>query len=346
MIQVSIAGGTGYTAGELLRLLLRHPRVEIKSVSSNSCAGERVDSVHRDLLGETDLKFTREVGDADVLFLCLGHGLSQEFLYTHSISQDCRIIDLGNDFRNKPRFDDRLFVYGITELNRDRIRKSHSVANPGCLATAIILAMAPLAARGLLVDDMHAHTVTGSTGAGRMLSDYTHYSYRESNVTIYKNFEHQHIEEIMGALSAVAVDGADARDVTDSAGVGSSVSGVAGALPALQWVPMRGPFTRGIMASVYTKWHGSMSEGDLIQHFADFYESSAFVHVSDKQVSLKEVVNTNKCLLHVEFHNGYVHVTSVLDNLLKGASGQAVQNMNVMCKIDEVLGLQLKGSAF
>ncbi|WP_028884691.1 N-acetyl-gamma-glutamyl-phosphate reductase [Taylorella asinigenitalis] len=333
MIQVSIAGGSGYTAGELLRLLVRHPQVEIKSVSSTSSAGERIDTVHRDLLGETDLKFTREVGDADVLFLCLGHGLSQEFLYTHSISQDCRLVDLGNDFRNKPRFDDREFIYGITELNRARIRKSHSVANPGCLATSIILAMAPLAALGLIVDDMHAHTVTGSTGAGRIPNDWTHYSYREANVTIYKNFEHQHIEEIMGALNAVAVEGrADGEK--------------AGALPPLQWVPMRGPFTRGIIASVYTKWNGTMSEEALIKHFCDFYESSAFVHVSDKQVSLKEVVNTNKCLLHVEFHNGYVHVTSIIDNLLKGASGQAVQNMNVMCGLDETLGLQLKGTAF
>lgn len=324
MINVSIAGGTGYTAGELLRILLRHPEVHIESVISTTSAGTRVEEMHRDLLGETDLVFTDRFNNPDVIFLCLGHGLSRAFLEKNELPAHCKVIDLGNDFRNEPVFGDREFVFGLCEANGDQVRQATNVANPGCFATTILLALLPLASRNLLQDEIHVHAITGSTGAGKRPGDTTHFSYRDSNVSVYKPFTHQHLEEIQHTLTGAGNDG----------------------LPQVNFVPMRGDFTRGIFASVYTKWDGSLSEAEAITLFKEYYQSSPFVFVSDKPISLKEVVNTNKGLLHIEFHNGYIHITSITDNLVKGASGQAVQNMNLMFGLDETTGLKLKGSAF
>lgn len=324
MIKVSIAGGTGYTAGELLRILLRHPQVEIESVISTTSVGMPVAEVHRDLLGETDLCFTGTFNHPDVIFLCLGHGLSREFLTMNTLPQGCKIIDLGNDFRNEPFFEGKEFTFGLCELNKEKIRNADQVANPGCFATSIMLALLPLAAENLLKEEIHVHAITGSTGAGKKPGETTHFSYRDNNLSVYKPFTHQHLEEIGNTLIAA----------------GNSN------LPQINFVPMRGNFTRGIFASVYTKWMGTMSEKEMIERYKAYYASSPFVFVSDKSISLKEVVNSNKGLLHIDFHNGYIHITSIIDNLVKGASGQAVQNMNLMFGLDETTGLKLKGTAF
>jgi N-acetyl-gamma-glutamyl-phosphate reductase len=324
MINVSIAGGTGYTAGELLRILLRHPEVNIESVISTTSVGMPVVEMHRDLLGETDLVFSETFHQPDVIFLCLGHGLSRAFLNDNNIPSACRIIDLGNDFRNDPVHNDRNFVFGLCEQNREQIRTANSIANPGCFATTIMLALLPLASRNLVTDEIHVHAITGSTGAGKKPAETTHFSYRDNNISVYKPFTHQHLEEIANTLT--------------SAGNNN--------LPQINFVPMRGDFTRGIFASVYTKWNKSLSESAVIDLYEEYYRSSPFVFVSRQPISLKEVVNTNKGLLHIEFHNGYIHITSIIDNLVKGASGQAVQNMNLMFGLDETTGLRLKGNAF
>lgn len=324
MINVSIAGGTGYTAGELLRILIHHPKVNIESVISTTSAGKRIDSVHRDLLGETDLIYSDTFKNPDVIFLCLGHGLSREFLEKNKLPTDCKIIDLGNDFRNRPKFGDREFVFGLCEQNREKIRKADNVANPGCFATTIILALLPLASKNLIADEVHVHAITGSTGAGKRPGETTHFSYRDNNISVYKPFTHQHLEEIGNTLTEE----------------GNS------SIPQINFIPMRGDFTRGIFASIYTKWNGNMSAEDTIIFFKEYYADSPFVFVSDEPISLKEVINTNKCLLHIEFYNGYIYITSISDNLIKGASGQAVQNMNLMFGLEESLGLKLKGSGF
>lgn len=324
MIKVSIVGGTGYTAGELLRILIHHPQVQIESVVSSTSVGVSFSSVHRDLVGETDLVFSDSIGNPDVLFLCLGHGLSQKFLSTTTIPDSCKVIDLGNDFRLESTFQERTFEYGLCELNKQAIQQASNIANPGCFATSILLALLPLAHWKQLTNEVHIHAITGSTGAGKKPSDTTHFSYRDSNVSVYKAFTHQHLGEIKQALSM-----GKTQDV-----------------PEIQFVPMRGDFTRGIFASVYTKWEGKQSEQEVIDYYKNYYKDSPFVFVSDEDISLKEVVNTNKALLHISFHNGYIHITSIIDNLVKGASGQAVQNMNLMCGLDEREGLFLKGSAF
>lgn len=324
MINVSIAGGTGYTAGELLRILLHHPEVNIESVISTTSAGMPVAEMHRDLLGETDLLFSDRFSNPDLIFLCLGHGLSRSFLQENNLPASCRIIDLGNDFRNEPHYGERAFVFGLCELNRERIRRAANVANPGCFATSIMLALLPLAAKNLLTDEIHVHAITGSTGAGKRPGETTHFSYRDNNISVYKPFTHQHLTEIGNTLT-------DAGNRTT---------------PQINFVPMRGDFTRGILASVYTRWDGAMSEAEVIESYKACYASSPFVFVSDKPISLKEVVNSNKGLLHIEFHNGYIHITSIIDNLVKGASGQAVQNMNLMFGLEETMGLKLKGTAF
>lgn len=357
MIKVSIVGGTGYTAGELLRILLRHPNVQIESVISSTSAGTPVAEMHRDLLGETDLMFTDRFHQPDVIFLCLGHGLSRSFLQENNVPATCRVIDLGNDFRNEPLFSDREFVFGLCELNREQIRSCRNVANPGCFATSILLALLPLAAHNLLRDEVHVHAITGSTGAGKRPGETTHFSYRDSNISVYKAFTHQHLEEIRRTLASTTkagnpASGANsglstiASNPANTLNAGNPGNPMNTALPAINFVPMRGDFTRGIFASLYTRWHGTMSEAEAIQLFKSYYEPSPFVFVSDQPISLKEVVNTNKALLHVGFHNGNIHITSIIDNLLKGASGQAVQNMNLMFGLDEATGLKLKGSAF
>jgi len=324
-IRVAIAGGTGYTGGELFRILLNHPEVEIVAATTTSSEGTPVAAVHRDLIGETDLRFGTELCDPDVLFLCLGHGISRQFIDTHVISPKTRIIDLGNDFRLEPDYAGRHFVYGLCESARDEIAGAHDVANPGCFATAIQLAVLPLAASGKLLDEVHVTAITGSTGAGKKTGETTHFSYRDNNISIYKLFAHQHLAEIKKNLTAVS-----------DAGNGVKVN----------FVPMRGDFTRGIFASVYTRAVEGMSVEEYVKLYEGYYGKSPFVFVSDEGISLKEVVNTNKALLHLELHDGYVHISSVIDNLVKGAAGQAVENMNLMFGFPEDLGLHLKPSAF
>ena len=323
MIRAAIAGGTGYTGGELLRILLHHPEADVVSVLTTSADGKPVTSVHRDLIGDTDLCFGTELNDPDVLFLCLGHGLSREFIDTHSIGSGCRIIDLGNDFRLDADYAGRHFVYGLTESARVEIRSAGNIANPGCFATAIQLALLPLATNGLIRDEVHASAVTGSTGAGKKPGETTHFSYRDNNLSIYKLFSHQHLAEIR-----------------------KNIGSISGSIPTVNFVPFRGDFTRGIFASVYTRAAGGMTEEAYVRLFEDYYSSSPSVFHSAEPVSLKEVVNTNKALLHAELHDGYIHISSVIDNLLKGAAGQAVQNMNLMFSLPEDCGLRLKPSAF
>ncbi len=324
-IRVAIAGGTGYTGGELFRILLNHPCVEIVAATTTSSEGTPVASVHRDLLGETDLCFGKELNEPDVIFLCLGHGISRQFVDTHDISPDCRIIDLGNDFRLDGDYAGRHFVYGLCESAREEVCKAHDVANPGCFATAIQLATLPLAAEGLIHDEIHVTAITGSTGAGKKPGETTHFSYRSDNISIYKLFTHQHLAEIRQNLSRVSEAGDE---------------------PVVNFVPLRGDFTRGIFASVYTRAAEGWEEADYQKLYEDYYAASPFVFHSREGISMKEVVNTNKGLVHVEVHDGYVHIASAIDNLVKGAAGQAVQNMNLMFGLPEDMGLRLGSSAF
>lgn len=328
-IRAAIAGGTGYTGGELFRILLNHPDVEIVAATTTSSEGTPVASVHRDLLGETDLCFGKDLNDPDVIFLCLGHGISRQFVDTHEIKPECRIIDLGNDFRLDGEYAGRNFVYGLCESAREEIRKSHDVANPGCFATAIQLATIPLAAAGLIIDEIHVTAITGSTGAGKKPGETTHFSYRSDNISIYKLFTHQHLAEIKKNLAAVSTSASSA----DSGFI-------------VNFVPLRGDFARGIFASAYTRAVEGMSQEDYRKIFEDYYAGSPFVFHSTEGISMKEVVNTNKGLVHVELHDGYVHIASAIDNLVKGAAGQAVQNMNLMFGLPEDTGLRLKPSAF
>ena len=332
MIKASIAGATGYTAGELIRILLNHPLVEIESLISTTSVGQSVCEIHRDLIGETDLKFTDKPINPDVVFLCLGHGLSREFLDNHQLPEHCKIIDLGNDFRLDPDYNGKNFIYGLTDTFKEEILKANYIANPGCFATAIQTAITPLAKAGILDSEIHITALTGSTGAGKKPGETTHFSYRDNNLSIYKLFTHQHLGEIKRTLSTLMQKDA----------------------PQINFVPMRGDFTRGIFASVYTKWNGYVGpDGELkntledaVALYNEYYKESPFVFVSDKGVSLKEVVNTNKILLHIELHQGYIHISSVIDNLIKGASGQAVENMNLIFGLDQTMGLKLKPSAF
>ncbi len=324
-IRAAIAGGTGYTGGELFRILLNHPDVEIVAATTTSSEGTPVASIHRDLTGETDLCFGKDINNPDVLFLCLGHGISRQFLDSNNISPDCRIIDLGNDFRLDGEYAGRHFVYGLCESSRREIADAHDIANPGCFATAIQLATLPLAAAGLLNDEIHVTAITGSTGAGKKPGETTHFSYRTGNISIYKLFSHQHLAEIRQNLTKVSE--ADAE-------------------PVVNFVPIRGDFARGIFASVYTKAAEGLEESDYQKLYEDYYAESPFVFHSREGISMKEVINTNKGLVHVELHDGYVHIASAIDNLVKGAAGQAVQNMNIMFGLPENTGLRLKPSAF
>jgi N-acetyl-gamma-glutamyl-phosphate reductase len=324
-VTVGIAGGTGYTAGELLRILVNHPFVETRFVYSVSQPGKPVASVHTDLTGDTDLRFTDRVEPVDVVFLCLGHGISREFLANHRFDATTRIIDLGSDFRLAPLFDDgqgvvRKFVYGLPELDRAQVAQAQNIANPGCFATAIQLALLPLAASKLISRDVHITGVTGATGAGRSLSETSHFSYRDSNMSVYKVFAHQHLAEIRRTLTQL--QGAP--------------------LPELNFVPVRGNFTRGIFATLYTELPTATDTDELTSLYRDFYADCPFTHLADRQVNLKDVLNTNKCLLHVAKYGNKAFITAAIDNLLKGASGQAVQNMNLMFGLPEDCGLRLK----
>jgi N-acetyl-gamma-glutamyl-phosphate reductase len=327
MIKAGIVGGAGYTAGELMRILVHHPQTEISFVHSNSHAGHPVWAVHNDLAGDTDMMFTGEPGKADVVFLCLGHGKSVEFLNTNRLPGNPKIIDLSQDFRIRSSFQTQdcshwEFVYGLPECNRERIRKASHIANPGCFATAFELALLPLAKAGLLTDEVHVNAITGSTGAGQSLAATTHFSWRNNNISIYQPFTHRHLLEVRKTLEAAAGN----------------------AVPELNFIPVRGDFTRGIFLSAYTATHLELPE--LQEIYRKYYADAACTIVCDREISLKEVVGTNKCVLRVEKHGNKALITSVIDNLLKGASGQAVQNMNLMFGIDEKAGLGLKGIGF
>ena len=363
-IKVAIAGGTGYTGGELFRILLNHPAVEIVAATTTSSEGTPVASVHRDLIGETDLCFGKELNDPDVIFLCLGHGISRQFVDTHEIKPECRIIDLGNDFRLDGDYAGRNFVYGLCESARDSVREAHDVANPGCFATAIQLATLPLAAAGLIIDEIHVTAITGSTGAGKKPGETTHFSYRSDNISIYKLFSHQHLAEIRQNLVRVRqlseipktpafatlrhplAGGGMSSPSSDNLPVHQEADYAYSWNPVVNFVPLRGDFARGIFASVYTRAVEGVSEEDYRKIFEDYYAESPFVFHSAEGISMKEVVNTNKGLVHVEVHDGYVHIASAIDNLVKGAAGQAVQNMNLMFGLPEDTGLRLKPSAF
>ena len=360
-IRVAIAGGTGYTGGELFRILLNHPNVEIVAATTTSSEGTPVASVHRDLIGETDLCFGKELNDPDVIFLCLGHGISRQFVDTHDIKPECRIIDLGNDFRLDGDYAGRHFVYGLCESAREAVRSAHDVANPGCFATAIQLATLPLAAAGLINDEIHVTAITGSTGAGKKPGETTHFSYRSDNISIYKLFTHQHLAEIKQNLVRVMGQAVDStgplptswapppgRGWQNAGSVNQPIpsSEQVNADVKINFVPLRGDFARGIFASVYTRAVEGMSQEDYQKLFEEYYAASPFVFHSKEGISMKEVVNTNKGLVHVELHDGYVHIASCIDNLVKGAAGQAVQNMNLMFGLPENTGLRLKPSAF
>ncbi len=324
-IKVGIIGGAGYTGGELLRILINHPQVTIAFVHSNSNAGNYIYDVHTDLVGDTDLKFTSDLfQDIDVLFLCVGHGDAKKFLEANSVNDTVKIIDLSQDFRlgKSSTIANKSFVYGLPELNKDKIKSAQNIANPGCFATCLQLALLPLAKAGLLKNEVHISATTGSTGAGQSLSATSHFTWRNNNLSVYKAFEHQHLKEIGESIHQLQPTFAE----------------------GINFIPYRGDFTRGIMASIYTEC--DLSQEELENLYQEYYVGHEFTHVSKKNIDLKQVVNTNKCLVHVEKHGNKVMILSIIDNLLKGASGQAVQNMNLMFGLQETMGLRLKGSAF
>jgi N-acetyl-gamma-glutamyl-phosphate reductase len=330
MIKVGIIGGAGYTAGELIRLLIHHPQVEIGFIHSSSHGGSKITDIHEGLFGETDLTFSSElplnplkgtippsVGwGVDALFLCSAHGESRKFIDANTIPESLKIIDLSMDYRHKESAQG--FVYGLPELNKKAIQQAQRIANPGCFATAIQLALLPLADKKWLKNEVHIHAITGSTGAGVKPTETSHFSWRDNNVSVYKAFEHQHLKEIAESLN---------QDKSN-----------------LNFIPVRGNFPRGIFATAYTECDLSVEEA--IGLYNDYYKEAAFTFVTDKNPDLKQVVNTNKCLLHLEKHGTKLVIISVIDNLLKGASGQAVQNFNLLFGLDEKTGLNLKASAF
>jgi N-acetyl-gamma-glutamyl-phosphate reductase len=326
-IKIGIIGGAGYTGGELIRLLINHPAAKLSFIHSRSNAGKPVAAIHEDLFGETSLSFTNDLsglsGGIDLLFLCLGHGESRKFLSENQVADSIKIIDLANDFRLSKQsvIGDRKFVYGLPELNRDQIRKADNIANPGCFATTIQLGLLPLAKAGLL-DEIYTTGITGSTGAGQKLTPTSHFSWRANNIQAYKTLTHQHLGEIGESLlqlqPAAAID--------------------------LNFVPWRGDFARGIFIS--STIHCESSYEELVTLYKDFYKDAVFTFVSDQPIFLKQVVNTNKAIIQLEKVGSKLVIHSIADNLLKGASGQAVQNMNLMFGIDEAAGLRLKAAGF
>jgi len=323
-VNIGIVGGAGYTGGELLRVLLRHPNAQISFVHSTSSAGEFVSKVHTDLVGDTNLKFTSELDqNMDVLFLCVGHGDANKFLSANEIKASIKIIDLSQDFRiaSAAHIGDRNFVYGLPELQREVIKSANNIANPGCFATAIQLGLLPLAAKGLL-KDVYTTGITGATGAGQGLSNTSHFSWRANNIQAYKTLQHQHLNEIVQSLTQLQGN----RNME------------------VNFVPWRGDFTRGIfVTSVVTS---DLSLEALYDLYYAYYEGHVFTHVSKNNIDLKQVVNTNKCLIYIEKQGNKIAIHSVIDNLLKGAVGQAVQNMNLILGLAEDAGLQLKANFF
>ena len=324
MIRAGIIGGSGYTGGELIRLLINHPECQIGFVYSTTRAGSPVYKAHPDLLGQTDLLFVDQVDpEVDVVFLCLGHGNSGRFLKDWEFNPATRIIDLSNEFRleEKASLRKRTFVYGLPELQKERIAEAENIANPGCFATAIQLALLPLADQGLLSDKVHIHALTGSTGAGAGLSETSHFSWRNNNVSWYKPFTHQHLGEIYRHLNQLQKASTD-----------------------LQFLPLRGNFARGIFATAYTSFGGNLEDAQM--YYREYYREAPFTLITEEPPDLRQVVNTNAAHIHLHLHEGVLLITSVIDNLLKGASGQAVQNMNLMFGLPETTGLQLKAIGF
>ena len=319
-IKVGVVGGAGYTGGETLRLLVNHPNVEITFVQSRSQAGKKISDTHRDLLGDCDLVFTSTHDiPADVVFLCLGHGESKVFLKDANLTPATKVIDLSQDFRLGEKSGDRSFVYGLPELHKEKIKKADNIANPGCFATAIELGLLPLAQQSLLAE-VYLTGVTGSTGAGQKLQETSHFSWRTNNISAYKTLTHQHLKEVKQSLNSL-------QSATE---------------PSIHFVPWRGDFSRGIYVSAVTKSSLTLAEANTL--YQNFYQDALFTHVSDTMIDLKQVVNTNKCLIHIEKVDEHLVVHSAIDNLLKGASGQAVQNMNLMFGLEETAGLKLKAT--
>lgn len=319
-IKIGIIGGAGYTGGELIRILIHHPNVEIMFVNSKSQAGRPVFETHTDLIGDTDLLFTNQLPfeEVNAIFLCSGHGQSIKFLSENKIPENVKIIDLSTDFRDKSYG----FVYGLPELNKELIKKAQKIANPGCFATSIQLAILPLAHANLIANEVHVSAITGSTGAGQSLSASTHFTWRNNNMSIYKAFTHQHLAEINQSIKQLQGD------------FNSDIN----------FIPYRGNFTRGIIANVYTKFEGDL---DLaVRIYKEYYINQPFCIVSESEIDLKQVVNTNKCVLHLQKNGGNLLITSIIDNLVKGASGQAIQNLNLLFGLEETTGLKLKSVAF
>lgn len=322
MIKAGIIGGAGYTAGELIRILLNHPQVELVFVNSTSNAGNKLTDVHGGLLGETDMSFTDQLpyDKIDVLFFCTAHGDTKKFLDANNIPDHLKIIDLSTDYRHKA--EGNKFVYGLPDLNKEEIKQSSYVANPGCFATAIQLGLLPLAKANKLTSEIHVNAITGSTGAGVKPSATSHFSWRENNISVYKAFEHQHLTEIKQSLNQLQ----------------ENFNG------DINFIPVRGNFTRGIFVSTYLNYDGTIEDAQKL--YKDYYKDSPFTIISDKNIDLKQVVNTNKCVLHLEKHGNKLLILSCIDNLVKGASGQAVHNMNLIFGLEETVGLNLKASAF
>lgn len=322
MIKVGIIGGAGYTAGELIRLLLNHPEAEIIFIHSSSNAGNKVANVHGGIRGECDLIFTDQYpfDEIDVLFFCTAHGDTKKFLDTHTLPEELKVIDLSMDFRLKS--EDNPFLYGLPELNRRAICKAQFVANPGCFATCIELGLLPLAKHLMLNDEIIVNAITGSTGAGVHPKPTTHFSWRDNNISIYKPFTHQHLPEIKQSLAQLQNS------------FNANIS----------FIPYRGDFPRGIFATIMLNTKVDLAE--IQKMYVEYYAEDSFVHIVEESIDLKEVVNTNKCLIHLEKHNNKLLVVCCIDNLLKGASGQAIHNMNLMFNLEETVGLQLKPSAF
>lgn len=333
MIKVGILGAAGYTGGELIRLLLNHPDAEIVFANSESNAGNLVSDVHEGLYGETDLKFTSELpfDKVDVVFFCFGHGKSEQFLNEHDIPASVKIIDLAQDFRLKGNHD---FVYGLPEIHNAETADAQRIANPGCFATCIQLGLLPAAKMGIISDDVVVNGITGSTGAGQKPGATTHFSWRNNNMSTYKMFTHQHLHEICQSLNEVRP--------AESPVIGSPID--EGGDVSIDFIPYRGDFARGIFVTSVIKT--DISGEEIIRFYKDFFRDAAFTHYSDKPIDLKQVVNTNKCLVHCDTFKGKLVVTTAIDNLLKGAVGQAVQNMNLMFSLPEYSGLRLKASAF
>ena len=322
MIKAGIIGGAGYTAGELIRLLVNHPDVELAFVNSSSNAGNKITDVHSGLYGEIDTTFTSELplSEIDVLFFCTAHGDTKKFIESHNVPENLKIVDLSTDYRMES--DEHEFVYGLPELNRKRIIRANRIANPGCFATCIQLALLPLAKNLMLNSEVHVNAITGSTGAGVKPSETSHFSWRNDNISIYKPFEHQHLGEIKQSLT----------QLQNSFNAGIS------------FLPVRGCFARGIFASIYMDCNVELSE--VRRLYSEYYDDHSFTFVTDKNLDLKQVVNTNKCLLNLSKHGNKLLIVSAIDNLLKGASGQAVHNMNLLFGLVETTGLRLKPGAF